>query len=193
MKILGGIGVVLLLVGVWAVSSYNGLVGKNEAVNAAWGQVQNVYQRRLDLVPNLVETVKGAAKFERETLSAVVTARSKVGSFTVDQSVLDNPDKFRQFENAQGELGRALSRLMVVVERYPELRATQNFRDLQTQLEGTENRIAVERRSFNETAQAYNTALKVFPGVIVGRLAGFQPRPYFEAAPQAQSAPAVKF
>lgn len=193
MKILGGVLAVVAVIGLWAVGAYNSLVGKNETVEAGWGQVQNVYQRRLDLVPNLVETVKGAAKFERETLSAVVEARSKVGSFTVDKSVLENPDKFRQFEQMQGELGRALSRLMVVVERYPELRATQGFRDLQVQLEGTENRIAVERRTFNEAVRDYNTSLKVFPGAIVGRLAGFTPRPYFEAAPAAQTAPAVKF
>lgn len=186
---LGVVGLLLLsLVGV-----YNGLVDKQEAVNGAWAQVQNVYQRRADLVPNLVETVKGSANFEKSTLQAVVEARASVGKMTVDKSVLNDPAKFKQFEAAQGQLSSALSRLLVVVERYPDLKANANFRDLQVQLEGTENRIAVERRSFNEAAVAYNSAIRRVPGSFVAGFGKFEPRPYFEAAAEAQKAPTVKF
>ena len=178
---------------VWGVSTYNGFVAKQETVNGAWGQVQNVYQRRADLVPNLVETVKGAAGFEKSTLTAVVDARSRVGSFTVDKSILNDPSKFKQFEAAQGELGSALGRLMVVMEKYPDLKATQNFRDLQVQLEGTENRIAVERRSFNEVVIDYNTAIRRLPAALVANLGGFKEKAYFSAEPEAQKAPQVKF
>ena len=184
---------VIVIVGVWFAGTYNGLVSKREAVSSAWAQVQNVYQRRSDLVPNLVETVRGAANFEKSTLTAVTEARAKVGSFTVDKSVLNDAQKFHQFEEAQGDLGRALGRLMVVMERYPELKATQNFRDLQVQLEGTENRITVERREFNEIAQLYNTAIKKVPANLVAGLGGFKERPYFEAEAAAQHAPQVKF
>jgi LemA protein len=177
----------------WFVVSYNGFVGLQENVNGAWAQVQNVYQRRADLVPNLVETVKGAANFEKSTLQAVVEARASVGQMKIDKSVLNDPAAFKQFEAAQGQLSSALSRLMVVVEKYPELKANANFRDLQVQLEGTENRITVERRSFNEAAVAYNTAIKRIPGSIVAGLGHFTARPYFEATPEAQKAPAVKF
>jgi LemA protein len=177
----------------WFVVSYNGFIGLQENVNGAWAQVQNVYQRRADLVPNLVETVKGAANFEKSTLQAVVEARAGVGQMKIDKSVLNDPGAFKQFEAAQGQLSSALSRLMVVVERYPELKANANFRDLQVQLEGTENRITVERRSFNEAAVAYNTAIKRIPGSIVASFGRFKERPYFEAAPEAQKAPTVKF
>jgi LemA protein len=197
MKALGIVGGVVLAfiaaVALWFVSTYNGLVGQREAVNSAWSQVQNVYQRRADLVPNLVETVKGAANFEKGTLQAVVEARAKVGTIQVDKSVLNDKAKFQEFQQAQGQLSGALQHLMVVVERYPQLTATGNFRDLQVQLEGTENRIAVERRSFNEAAQAYNTAIKRMPASIVAGFGHFEERPYFEAAPEAQKAPAVKF
>ena len=159
-KTLLAVIVVIVVVGGWFGLTYNGLVARREAVSSAWAQVQNVYQRRADLVPNLVETVRGAANFEKSTLTAVTEARAKVGSFTVDRSVLNDPQKFQQFEQAQGDLGRALGRLMVVIERYPEIKATQNFHDLQVQLEGTENRITVERREFNSVAQVYNTAIK---------------------------------
>lgn len=185
--------VLVLGVGLWAVGIYNGLVAKQEAVNAAWAQVQNVYQRRADLVPNLVETVKGAAKFEKSTLTAVVEARAKATSITADASLLNDPAKFHQFEQAQGALSGALSRLLVTVERYPDLTATANFRDLQVQLEGTENRITVERRNFNEIAQAYNIAIRRMPAAFIAGLSGFKERPYFEAAPQAQQVPTVKF
>lgn len=193
MKLLGGFAAVLLVVVVWAVGSYNGIVGRNEAVSTAWSQVENQYQRRADLVPNLVETVKGSARFEKDTLMAVVEARAKVGQMTVGKEVLADPAAFKKFEDAQAGLSSALSRLMVVVEKYPELKSTQSFRDLQVQLEGTENRVAVARMDFNNAAQGYNTAIKTFPGVLVAGFGGFKERPYFAAAPEASKAPAVKF
>lgn len=191
--LLGGLAAIVFGVALWCMGSYNGLVAKQEAVNSAWAQVQNVYQRRYDLVPNLVETVKGAANFEKSTLTAVTEARAGVGKVTVDPSLLNDPAKFQQFEKAQGALSGALSRLMVIVERYPELKANANFRDLQVQLEGTENRIAVERRNFNEIAAVYNVAIRRMPDTFVARLAGFRERPYFQAEEPAQKAPAVKF
>jgi len=187
------IGTIVVLLGMWLVFTYNSLVSSQEAVNSAWAQVQNVYQRRADLVPNLVETVKGAANFEKSTLTAVVDARSRVGSFTVDKSILNDPEQFKRFQKAQGELGQALSRLMAVVENYPQIKATENFRSLQDQLEGTENRIAVARRDFNDAAQSYNTAIRRMPASIVAGYGHFQPRPYFEAEATAQKAPQVKF
>jgi LemA protein len=197
MKILGAVAgafaLVVLLVGLWAVGSYNGLVSRREAVGSAWSQVENQYQRRLDLVPNLVETVKGSAKFEKDTLTAVVDARSRVGSLNVTKEVLDDPAAFKKFEEAQAGLSSALSRLMVVVEKYPDIKSTEAFRDLQVQLEGTENRIAVARKDFNDAAQDYNTAIKSFPGVLVAGLGGFKERPYFQAESGAAKAPAVKF
>jgi LemA protein len=183
----------VLALALWAVGTYNSLVSMREGVSSSWAQVQNVYQRRADLVPNLVETVKGAANFEKSTLQAVTEARAKVGTMQVDPKLLNDPAQFKQFEAAQGQLGAALQHLMVVVERYPELKANANFRDLQVQLEGTENRITVERRTFNETAQQYNAAIKRFPGMLVANFGGFKERPYFEAAPEAQAAPKVKF
>ena len=191
--LLGGLAAIVFGVALWCMGSYNGLVAKQEAVNSAWAQVQNVYQRRYDLVPNLVETVKGAANFEKSTLTAVTEARASVGRVTVDPSLLNDPTKFQQFEKAQGALSGALSRLMVIVERYPELKANANFRDLQVQLEGTENRIAVERRNFNEIAAVYNVAIRRMPDTFVARFAGFRERPYFQAEEPAQKAPAVKF
>jgi LemA protein len=188
-----GLGIFVAIIVIWAVSSYNGLVSQQEAVKSAWAQVQNVYQRRSDLIPNLVETVKGAANFEKSTLTAVVDARARVGSMNVDPSVLNDPAKFKQFENAQGALSSALSRLMVVVERYPDLKANANYLALQDQLEGTENRITVERRNFNEIAQAYNTSDRRVPTSIIANFSGFKERPYFEAEPQAQQVPQVKF
>ncbi len=191
--VLGTILALAVVIGLWYMTAYNGLVSRQEAVKGAWGQVENVYQRRMDLVPNLVETVKGAAGFEKSTLSAVVDARSRVGSLTVDKSVLNDPAQFKKFAAAQGELSGALSRLLAVVENYPNLKATENFRDLQVQLEGTENRIAVERRAFNETVIAYNVAIRSMPTSIVAGLAGFKERPYFEAEPEAKKAPQVRF
>jgi LemA protein len=192
MKVLGILGAIVLAIGVWYMATYNGLINKREAVNGAWADVQTVYQRRADLVPNLVETVKGAANFEKSTLTAVTEARAKVGTMQVDSKVLNDPTQFHKFEQAQGELGRALSHLMAVSENYPNLKANENFRDLQSQIEGTENRIAVARRDFNGRAQDYNASIQRFPASVVagGR---FQPRPYFEAETGAEKAPKVKF
>jgi len=194
-KVLLGCGLVVVVVAVLLVmavmGSYNRLVTLDEAVKTAWSQVENVYQRRADLVPNLVETVKGAAAFEKDTFTAVTEARAKVGQMTLGK--LPNAAEMQQFQAAQDGLSSALSRLLVVVERYPELKATQAFRDLQVQLEGTENRIAVERRRFNEAAQAFNTLRRRFPTVIVASLFGFAEKPYFQAAPGSDKAPQVKF
>jgi LemA protein len=183
---------ILLLIPRWFVRTRNNFVIKDEAVKTAWSQVENVYQRRADLIPNLVETVKGVASFERETFTAVTEARSKVNNINME-GVLDSPGRFQEFQAAQGELSSALSRLMVVVENYPQLRANQNFLNLQAQLEGTENRITVERRRFNEAAQAYNTAIRLFPGSIVAGMSGFEKRDYFEAQAGAEEAPRVEF
>jgi LemA protein len=194
MKILAVVGVVVLLLAWKGCSSYNGLVGLDEGVNQAWAQVQNQYQRRADLIPNLVETVKGAASFERETLEAVIQARANATRPEINaENLLNNPQAFQQFQQAQDNLGAALGRLMVVVEKYPELKANQNYLDLQTQLEGTENRIAVERKRFNEVVQNYNSTRRVFPTNIFAGMFGFQQRPYFEAAAEAQQAPKVDF
>lgn len=197
---LGIVGVIVLLTivfGTMIAGTYNSLVQLDQATQAQWGQVQNVYQRRADLVPNLVNTVKGAANFEQQTLTAVTEARSKVGQVTQGamQNIVNDPQAFQRFEQAQAGLSSALSRLMVVVERYPELKATQGFRDLQVQLEGTENRITVERQRFNETAQAFNTQRERFPTVLIAGLFGskFATKPYFSAQTGAEKAPEVKF
>ncbi len=173
---------------------YNTFVTLEEQVNQAWSQVENVYQRRADLIPNLVEVVKGYAKHERETLQAVIEARSRVGGqVNIGPGVLNDPQAFARFQQAQDALSSALQRLMVVVERYPELKADQRFADLQAQLEGTENRIAVERRRFNQAVQAYNTAIRKFPANIISGIFGFQPKPYFKAQAGAETAPKVQF
>jgi LemA protein len=185
------VGVVLVL-GLAVAGSYNSLVKLDENVKNKWGQVENVYQRRADLVPNLVETVKGAAAFEKDTFTAVTEARAKVGQVNLGNQVPD-AQQMQKFQAAQDGLGSALSRLLVVVEKYPELKATQNFRDLQAQLEGTENRIAVERKRFNDAAQEYNTARRRFPTVFLAPILGFAERPYFQAAPGSEKAPQVKF
>jgi LemA protein len=191
------IGIVLaaILVGVWAMGQYNGLVGAEQEVAKAWSQVESVYQRRADLIPNLVETVKGAANFEQETLTQVIEARAKATQTTIGADVLNDPAKFAQFQQAQDQLSGALSRLMVVVERYPELKSVANFTDLMHQLEGTENRITVERQRFNEVAQTYNTMLKSVPRAWFVKLLGwhFQEKPYFQAQPGAAEAPKVQF
>ena len=183
-----GIGLV-----VWGIGINNGLVRRQVAVDGAWSNVENVYQRRADLIPNLVETVKGVATFEKSTLQAVVEARAKATQIVLSPEVVNDPAKLRQFQAAQGELSGALSRLLAVAENYPELKANQNFLELQSQLEGTENRIAVERRRFNEIVQGYNTAVRVFPASIVASLRGFAPKAFFEADAGAEKAPAVKF
>ncbi|HEY2931202.1 MAG TPA: LemA family protein [Acidobacteriota bacterium] len=187
---------VLLLVGLsifgWYFGVKNSLVALDENLNSAWSQVQNVYQRRADLIPNLVRTVKGYAAHEQDTLVQVTEARSKVNNINLGNAVND-PSKMQQFEKAQGELSSALSRLMVVVEKYPDLKANENFRDLQVQLEGTENRIAVERKRYNDAAREFNTRIRQFPSSIVARMAGFQPKAYFQAQPGAERAPEVDF
>ncbi len=182
-----------VLVGGWFSGQYNSLVTSQEGVNQAWAQVENVYQRRADLIPNLVETVKGAAAFEQETFTAVAEARARVGSIQLTPEMLKDPEALKNFEAAQGQMTSALSRLLAVAENYPQLKANQNFLDLQSQLEGTENRITVERRSFNQVAQTYNTKVRIFPTSMLAGMFGFSPRPYFAAAQGSDKAPAVKF
>ena len=172
---------------------YNNLVTKEEGVTSAWSQVENVYQRRLDLVPNLVATVKGYAAHEKETLQNVVEARSKIAKMNITSDVLNNPASLAKFQEAQTQMTSALSRLMVVVEQYPDLKASQNFLALQTQLEGTENRITVERKRFNEAAQDFNAFRRRFPNVVVASMMGFKNKAYFEAAQDAKTVPQVKF
>jgi LemA protein len=171
---------------------YNTMVQQDEAINQAWSQVENAYQRRADLIPNLVETVKGYANFEKQTLTDVIEARAKATSVNINPSDL-SPEAIQQFQEAQGGLSSALSRLMVVVERYPELKANQNFLDLQAQLEGTENRIAFERKKFNDAVGVYNAGIRRFPRLIVASIFGFKKRGYFEADQGAEKAPQVKF
>jgi len=195
MKWLGCLGVlvvVALIVGGVAVSTYNSLVGLSQGVDAQWAQVENQYQRRADLIPNLVETVKGAADFEKSTLEGVIQARASVGQVNLG-NLPNDPAAFARFQQAQDSLSSALSRLMVVVERYPELKANQNFRDLQVALEGTENRISVERTRYNESAQAYNTARLRFPTVLFANLLGMREKAYFKAVAGADQAPPVNF
>jgi len=181
----------ILVVGLMVGGIYNRLVGLNEGVDSAWAQVENVYQRRADLIPNLVATVKGAAQFEQETLQNVIEARARVGQVSFDQA--PTPEQLQQFQASQDGLSSALSRLLVVVERYPELKATQAYRDLQVQLEGTENRIAVERQRYNEVAREYNTSRKRIPAVLVANFLGFEEKAYFESEPGAAKPPTVEF
>ncbi len=176
----------------WVKRAYNGLVKGEEGVEAAWAQVENVYQRRADLIPNLVATVKGYAAHESETLQAVIDARAKATGITVDASNLSE-ESLAKFQSAQGELTQALGRLIAVSESYPDLKANQNFLELQSQLEGTENRITVERNKFNETAQGYNTNLRSFPTNIIAGLFNFEKKGYFKAAEGAETAPKVEF
>ena len=188
------LGVVALIVVAIAAGSYNHLVKLSQSVDSQWAQVQNVYQRRADLVPNLVSTVSGAANFEKSTLTEITTARASVGQVKLDpNSAPTDPAKLAAFESAQGQLSSALSHLLVVVERYPDLKATEGFRDLQAQLEGTENRISVERRDFNTAVQTYNTAVKSFPTVFYAGVFGFIPKPYFTATAGAETPPKVQF
>jgi LemA protein len=189
------LAVVLVVGGVvaWGVSVNNQLVRADQGVAEAWAQVQNVYQRRADLVPNLVETVKGFAAQERTVLEEVTKARASATSVQLTPEALNDPRALQRFQAAQGQLTGALSRLLVTVERYPDLKSNQNFLALQSQLEGTENRIAVERRRFNEAVRAYNTRVRLFPGSVVAGIAGYQAKAFFEAAPDAATAPKVKF
>ena len=176
----------------WGISRYNYLVGEEEKVATQWANVENVYQRRADLIPNLVNTVKGYADFEQETLTQVIEARAKATSVTIDPSNL-NEQSLAAFQQAQDGLGSALSRLLVTIERYPDLKANQNFLSLQTQLEGTENRIAVERRKFNEVTRIYNTSIRRFPTSIIANRKGFEKKALFEATEGAETAPVVEF
>lgn len=184
--------VIVLALFFWVKNSYNGLVKSDEQVKAAWSQVENVYQRRADLIPNLVATVKGYAEHESETLESVVAARARATQITVDPDNLD-AGQIAEFQNAQGELSQALGRLIMLTENYPDLKANQNFRDLQAQLEGTENRISTERMKFNEAARSYNTMVRSFPKNIIASMFGFETKGYFEASEGAQTAPKVEF
>jgi LemA protein len=187
----GVLVVIALALAASGVGSYNRLVELEEGVDNAWSQVENVYQRRADLIPNLVATVKGAADFEQETLTQVVEARAKVGQVSFDKA--PDANQLAQFEQAQSQLSSALSRLLVVVEKYPELKATDAFRDLQAQLEGTENRISVERKRFNDATLAYNKTRRRFPTILLANIMGFGDKPYFEATVGADTPPKVEF
>jgi LemA protein len=194
MKALAVVIGIVVVIGLLGAVSYNRLVGLSQGVEKQWAQVENVYQRRADLVPNLVATVSGAANFEKSTLVEITDARASVGKVQVNATeALNDPAKFAEFQQAQNAMSSALSRLLVVVERYPELKANANFRDLQAQLEGTENRIAVERGRFNDAAQAYNTAIKRLPAVFFAGALGFKERPYFTAIAGAEKPPKVEF
>ena len=191
------LAVVLLLIfslyRFWA-GNYNAMVQKSETVDAAWAQVQNQYQRRFDLIPNLVNTVKGYASHESEVFTNIADARSRAGGvLQVSDEVFNNPESFARFQQAQNELGSALQRLLVITENYPELKADQNFLALQDQLEGTENRIGTERKRFNDVVRDYNTFIRQFPRVIIANMSGFTAKQYFAAGTEAQSAPQVQF
>ena len=183
---------VIAIAAIWGISAYNGLVKMDESVSTAWSNVENQYQRRADLIPNLVNTVKGYAAHEKETFQAVTEARSKATQMSSNADEL-TPEKMLEYQKAQGEVGAALSRLLAITEAYPDLKANENFKELQAQLEGTENRISVERRNFNEVARSYNTSIRTFPKTIIAGMCGFDKRPYFEAEEGANKAPEVKF
>lgn len=189
-----GVIVLILVIGFASLFGvYNRFVTAEQGVNEKWAQVQNVYQRRADLIPNLVETVKGFAAQEKTVLEEVTRARASAGSIKVTPELLNDPANFKRFQDAQNQLGGALSRLLVTVERYPELKSNQNFLALQSQLEGTENRITVERMRFNEAVRDYNTRIKLMPGALIARVMGFKEKAFFEAAPGSETVPKVKF
>lgn len=194
-----GIGIIIVIAVIvigaimWGTGIYNNLVGLEEGVTGSWSQVENQYQRRADLIPNLVNTVKGVADFEKETYTAVTEARSKVNQINMTSDMLSDPNAFSQFQSAQDGLGSALSRLLVTVENYPQLKANENFMQLQAQLEGTENRISVERKKFNEVVQNYNTTIRQFPGSIIAGFTGFIQKQYFKAVAGSDQAPKVEF
>ena len=183
---------ILAIIVLWIAGMYNGFVAAEEEVESAWSQVENQYQRRADLVPNLVATVKGYAAHEQETLEGVIEARAKATQVTIDPAKA-TPEQLAAFQAAQGELSQALGRLLAVAENYPDLKANENFRDLQAQLEGTENRITVARQLFNESARNYNTKIRRFPNNILAGICGFEKKPYFEAEEGAAKAPKVEF
>ncbi|MCI1719649.1 MAG: LemA family protein [Bacteroidales bacterium] len=184
--------VILAVLVIWGIKAYNSMVKQREAVNTAWSNVENTYQRRADLIPNLVSTVKGYAKHEQSTLEGVVEARAKATQIKVDPANLDEAS-LKKFNDAQGELGSALGKLLMIQENYPDLKANENFLELQSQLEGTENRINVARNNFNDTAKNYNTYLQKFPNNVISGLFGFKTKPYFEAAAGSETAPKVEF
>lgn len=184
--------VIVAAVAIWSISAYNSLVKMEEGVESAWAQVENVYQRRADLIPNLVATVKGYAAHESETLESVIAARSKATQITVDPQDL-SAEALKKYQAAQGELGAALGKLLAITENYPDLKANQNFLELQSQLEGTENRITVERQKFNNVAKEYNTGIRKFPKNILAGMFGFERKAYFEANEGADKAPVVEF
>ena len=191
-----GLGVVLILVvgvALWGIGSYNKLVGLDESVQAAWSQVENQYQRRAELIPNLVETVKGFAAQEKNVLLGVTEARAKVSQITVTKEVLEDPAAFAKFQAAQDQFSSAISRLLAISENYPQLKSNENFLALQNQLEGTENRIAVERRTYNQVVQQYNTTIRRFPGTIIAGFTSFREKQYFKAKEGADTTPQVKF
>lgn len=185
--------VVVAVLGIYGMTVNNSLVQMEERVNQSWAQVENQYQRRADLIPNLVNTVKGAADFEQQVLTDVVEARSRATSIQIDANDLNDPQQVAQFQQAQQQLSGALSRLLATVEDYPELQANQNFRDLQTQLEGTENRISTERMRFNEAISSYNTSIRQFPRSLFAGMLGFEEKAYFEADEGAEEVPEVDF
>ena len=193
LSVIGGLLLIAFLLVGWVTGMYNSLVKLDEGVNQSWAQVQNQYQRRLDLIPNLVEVVKGYATHEKEVFEKVAEARSSVGKMQITPEILNNPQLFRKFQEAQSNLGSWLSRLMAVAENYPQLKANENFMQLQTQLEGTENRIAVERMKFNQVVQEYNVKVRTFPTSIFAGMFGFGQKQYFQAEPGADKAPKVKF
>src|SRR5947199_10808731 len=193
-RLLGIVRFIVFVVGLIFGGTYDRLVTLDQNVNKKWGDVQTVYQRRADLIPNLVNTVQGAANFEKSTIVEVTNARASVGRVQIDPNKAPaDARQLEEFQAAQGQLSNALSRLLVVVERYPELKSNQNFLTLQAQLEGSENRIAVERNKFNEVVQSYNTSVRSFPTNFIAGMFGFQPRPYFAAQPGAEKAPTVNF
>ncbi len=193
LSVVGAILIIAIGVFSWVTGMYNSLVKLDEGVKQGWSQVENQYQRRLDLIPNLVETVRGYAEHEKTVFEDVAEARSNVGKLTVTPEILNNPETFKRFQDAQSSLSSALSRLLAVAENYPQLKANENFLQLQAQLEGTENRIAVERKRFNELVQDYNTRVRTFPTSLLAGMFGFGQKQYFQAEPGAEKAPKVKF
>ena len=187
------VGVVVVGLVMWGMGVYNSLVGLDEGVTSAWSQVESQYQRRADLIPNLVNTVKGYAQQEKDVLLGVTEARARVGQITVTKEVLEDPNAFSKFQAAQDQLSGALSRLLAVAENYPNLKSNENFLALQTQLEGTENRIAVERQRYNTIVQTYNTTIRRFPGSLIAGFTGFREKQYFKSKEGAENAPEVKF
>ncbi|MBN8584188.1 MAG: LemA family protein [Ignavibacteria bacterium] len=192
-KYIFNLSLFLIIIASFSGCGYNSLVEQDEKVNQAWAQVENQYQRRADLIPNLVKTVQGYADFEKGVLTEVTELRSRVGQIKLSTDDLSDEEKFKQFSDAQDKLSGALSRLLVVAENYPQLKANENFLQLQSQLEGTENRISVERKKFNEAVQEYNTSVRRFPTLITAKIMGFKEKQYFKSAPGTDKAPDVNF